>query len=857
MPSSKRSHLSALLLTLALAASLPAMLPASPAHAASSARQYTIPAGPLEDVLTVFARHAGVLLSFDPETLQGARSAGLQGNYDVEQGFDAILVGHPWLAVRNSAGIYVIRQKQSSRSAQAVTLAPVMVTATRNRRAETFETPGAVAVVTRDDIDRLPPRNTADLLRDVSGVYTSQGRSDPGVVVNIRGLQDQGRVNVMIDGARQNFNFSSHGAGAKVYLDPALLAGVDIQKGPSSTLGGAGMIAGAVNFRTWEVDDLVKDGETLGGRVTASTGSNAYHFEGSSVLGLRASDQLDIVAAISRKHIGAFRLGKHDVADYGDNYPADTSGWRSRSTGQSQWSGLFKASWRPAPGHTIKLGYIGMQSDFSNGGGGGNVDLTEESSVSASQRFNARSNTLTLDHEWRPESQWVALDSKLYYTRTRRKEQRDTFYEGGVSYMVEYQTSTVGGSVMNNAYLPGRWFDTTITTGGEFYHDWTAPGFQSTTETSHTLESNWFTGPTPEGKRTVASGFAETKLDHEGWLQLIGGLRYDWYRIQGDGNIYVGSVQNEPGVRPSYTRVFTNFSVKRHDAAFAPKLTLAVKPLPSTQLYASVGQGLRPPAISETLMQGMHSGNMFPFYPNPNLKEERSRNWEVGANFNFEDLIAQGDALRIKTAWFNNKVKNYITSASVMSPNATAGCYGLFCPSAAVNLLDPARFQGLELDIDYDAGVAFGRLSMTRVQADLGAKRYDPFPLGSLTGFPENGMGAGANSNDALGSTLYSGPPRLKLGLSGGVRLFERKLELGTRMRFDKPSGEESYVWRAPARNVRTYDLWAAWQASDALLLRLSVDNLTDANYVELTGSGTNYSYGPGRTFIGTVQWKF
>ncbi|CAM4162267.1 TonB-dependent hemoglobin/transferrin/lactoferrin family receptor [Kerstersia similis] len=857
MSSSLRLRTPALLLTLALTAALPALLPIHSAHAAASQQQYAIPAGPLEDVLTAFARRAGVLLSFDPAALADASSAGLQGSYDVDSGFAAILAGHALSAQRNNDGVYILRPVKRAQASDPVTLDSVLVTATLDRRAETFETPGSVAVVTREEIDRLPPRNTADILRDVSGVYTSQGRSDPGVVVNIRGLQDQGRVNVMIDGARQNFNFSSHGAGAKVYLDPALLAGVDVQKGPSSTLGGAGMIAGSVNFRTWEAADIIRAGETVGGHITTATGSNAYDFEGSSVIGIRPTDDMDFVAAISRKHIGAFRLGKHDVAEDTGYWENDAGGWQSRSTGQSQWSGLFKASWRPAIGHQIRLGYIGLDAEFNNGGGGPGSDLTGESTISASQRFESRVNTATLDYEWRPDSELVALDAQLYYTRTRRKEHRNTYYEGGVSYDVQYQTSTVGGSLINRSHLPGNWFDTTVSSGLEFYHDWTEPGFQSTSVTSHTLESNWFTGPTPEGKRTVASGFAETTLDHEGWLQLIGGLRYDWYHIKGDGEIYVGSVANQPGVRPSYTRVFTNFSVSRHDAAFAPKLTLALKPLPAMQLYASIGNGLRPPGIGETLMQGMHSGNMFPFYPNPNLKEERSRNWEVGMNLNFHGLATADDILRIKTAWFNNRVKNYITSAAIMSPTATAGCYGLLCPSAAVNLLDPVHFQGLELDMDYDAGIVFGRVSMTRVQANLGAKRYDPFPLGSWVGYPENSMGGSANANEALGSTLYSGPPRLKLAVSGGVRPFDRRLEIGARMRFEKPSHEEAYIWRAPARNIRTYDLWAAWQASDALLLRLSVDNLTDANYLELTGSGTNYSYGPGRTVIGTVQWKF
>lgn len=62
--------------------------------------------------------------------------------------------------------------------------------------------------------------------------------------MNIRGMQDFGRVNVMIDGTRQNYQQSGHGSNGSVYLDPEMLGGVDISKGPTSTVGGAGMIAG-------------------------------------------------------------------------------------------------------------------------------------------------------------------------------------------------------------------------------------------------------------------------------------------------------------------------------------------------------------------------------------------------------------------------------------------------------------------------------------------------------------------------------------------------------------------------------------------------------------------------------------
>ena len=83
------------------------------------------------------------------------------------------------------------------------------------------------------------------------------------MTVNIRGLQEQGRVNVMIDGARQNFQQAGHDAVSFVYVDPELIGGAVVEKGPTSTVGGAGVIGGVVSLRTLEADDILLAGQEL------------------------------------------------------------------------------------------------------------------------------------------------------------------------------------------------------------------------------------------------------------------------------------------------------------------------------------------------------------------------------------------------------------------------------------------------------------------------------------------------------------------------------------------------------------------------------------------------------------------
>lgn len=794
--------------------------------------------GALAGAVMQYAEDTGVTVLFEPGLVQGLNTAGLpQPTGDVAAGLRRLLQGTGLEAVPRSPGTYILRRLPGG--SQVTALAPVMVAGVLDPRDRVYETPASVALVTREQIERLPPRNSADLLHEVTGVYTSSSRSDPGLSVNIRGMQDFGRVNVMIDGARQNYQQSGHGSNGTVYFDPALIGGVEVVKGPVSTVGGAGMIAGMVNFRTLEVDDILQPGRTVGGKAQLSTGSNAYHFVSSLAGAARFGTQADVMAAVSRKNIGAFKVGERgrDDAAMGDSVI-------SRTTRQEHWSGLFKYGWRPADGHAFKLSYLGMDASFIG-------DMSEQSAYGVmTNGFNVLTHTVKLDYSWQPvDSQRWDVASDIYYTNTRRRNVRSYSDDADRGYNLRYQTETVGGSLSNTSRM--EWQDLALQwrNGGEFWHDWTTPIFND--PGASYSEAVWYTGPTPEGKRTVASGFTELTLNYQDWLQAIAGLRYDWFTLSGNGQVYVATVRNPPGVRPPLTTLYSRFSVDRHAGAFAPKLTLALKPASWAQLYVSYGEGLRPPSLTETLMHGMHVGNSFPFYANPGLHEERSRNWEFGLNLLHEGFRAQ-DTFRLKTAWFDTRVDNYMLASNVMQPGSTISCNGLFCSQAYVNMLDPVSFKGLELQIEYDARTWFGGLTYTRVHADWGAMRYDPFPMGSWVGYPDTNMGSG--NQETLTQYLTGGPPQRKIGLTAGLRFLNGQLELGARMRYEKPS---TLGFMSQYPQTRAYDAWATWRPVEALTLRLAVENLRNDKYVEVAGGAGGWSWAPGRTVIGSLSYNF
>ena len=88
---------------LSLAMLSASVLSISPAHADSvnvAAQAYDIPAGPLGTSLNRFAQQAGVAIVFQSHELEGLNGPGLKGSYGIQDGFDRLLLGSGYRAVK-------------------------------------------------------------------------------------------------------------------------------------------------------------------------------------------------------------------------------------------------------------------------------------------------------------------------------------------------------------------------------------------------------------------------------------------------------------------------------------------------------------------------------------------------------------------------------------------------------------------------------------------------------------------------------------------------------------------------------------------------------------------------------------
>lgn len=783
-----------------------------------------MPAQPLNQAVVNLASQAGLVIGGNANVLAGYQAPPIKGEFTADEALQMLLngTGIRWRFSDNNTVILDAPLQVEGR-----VLDTVKVTASAPKE-QAYSAAGSVSVVTREEMDRMPLRNASDLFVDMPGVSTVGSRQNPGVSVNIRGLQDFGRVNVMIDGARQNYQQTGHGANGQAYIDTELLSSVTVSKGPNSTAGGAAMIGGMVDFKTLEIDDLLFEDKDSGTRINLTSGTNAYHFSGSVGSAYRINDNIAVMAVVSRKNVGAFEMGKHGTVALAD----DTV----QFSDQDQQSVLLKTE-LIYQDHLIKLSYMDYSAEFATG------------SPPFHDLDKVKNQITRINWLWEPVNPLISLDVNAYYTKTTNEQFRPDRFEAGLggygSFDVYYETATLGGSAQNRSvFMLGEQTAASLVVGGEFFVDKTSPNAEGHSGGSPL----WFAGATPEGQRDVFSSFAQIELQRSIY-EAIFGLRYDYFRLQGNGLLYGGVVTNPhvPGRPPSSSTIYTWFDIDRDASLLAPKVTLAVNPTEWLKLYTSYGEGIRPPAITETMLHGTHVGGMFPYYPNPTLIEERSRSIEVGANFNVNNLALNGDKLLARLAGFDNKVENFMSMAQTAGPadsNANAWAF--------VNLKNPVDVTGIEFQADYDAQWIFATASYTWLDFDWGVVSYDPFPLGSQVGYPPPAPPTG--TFDALWQ--YSIPAKKRASGSIGVRLLNETLTLGLRSRYvagGRNAGTASE--RAGWSSYTLFDAWAAYQWNKHLTVRLAIDNLRDKAYAEAMGSGL--VVGPGQTASLTFNITF
>lgn len=528
LASAVRAALAAMMLTQP-AVTLAAQAEASGAQAAQQ-KHFNIAAQPLQSAMLRFAEQAGMQVFFDEVKLDGMQAAALDGSMSVEQGLRRLIGGNPVAFRLQPQGQIVLSRLPTANGdggALALDSLTVLGAGGINANDWVYDEPRSVSVISREQMDNRPARHAADILEQTTGAYSSVSQQDPALSVNIRGIQDYGRVNMNIDGMRQNFQKSGHGQrNGTMYIDSELLSGVTIDKGTTGGMGSAGTLGGIATFNTVSASDFLAPGKELGGKLHASTGDNGTHFIGSSILAL-GNETGDILLAASERHLGDYWPGNqgdignirinNDTGNY-DRYAESIKNNKIPDTNYRMHSRLAKVGWNLPANQRLQLSYLQTQTASPIAGTLTNLGTRPpyELGWKRTGYSDVMARNAAFDYSLAPEDvDWLDFQAKLYYVDTQ--DDSDTYSTSSLldnGYATRTRLRTYGAQAQNTSRFslaPGHDFRANY--GLEFYYD------KATSDSSR----QGMEGVTPAGNRSVASLFANLTYDYDGWLTLEGG----------------------------------------------------------------------------------------------------------------------------------------------------------------------------------------------------------------------------------------------------------------------------------------------------------------------------------------------
>ena len=227
---------------------------------AQSQTAYRIAPGPLGNALTQFGVQAGVTISFDTEQARHLTTGGLEGSFSVEEGLDRLLANSGLHAERQSNGGYVLVASGTDATlelgaTQVITNQLGTVTegtgsytpgaiATATRLVLTpRETPQSISVITRQHMDDFALDNVDDVMRHTPGITVSAYDTDRTNYYS-RGFSIN---NFQYDGIPSAVRNVAYSAG-NTLSDMAIYDRIEVLKGASGLLSGAGSLGGTINL---------------------------------------------------------------------------------------------------------------------------------------------------------------------------------------------------------------------------------------------------------------------------------------------------------------------------------------------------------------------------------------------------------------------------------------------------------------------------------------------------------------------------------------------------------------------------------------------------------------------------------
>lgn len=546
------------------------------------------------------------------------------------------------------------------------TLKPVVISGSRSER-ELQDVPARVDVIEGDALDPTRAQDIRELVRELPNVDVKRAPQRFGAVqgstgrdgnagFNIRGLQGN-RVLLTVDGIRMPRELSNGVLGAAAFgrdhYDLGLISRVEILRGAASALYGSDGLAGMVSMFTTTPKDLLKDGQTFGGRAGVRLDSEDGSQGAGVTLAGVANERLQWLGSVQVGRADA--LGNQGELDTPDNTRTTPNPQRDRNV-----SALGKLVFTPGGGqtHTLTLEHVDKHSE---------VDVLSARTTTATGTLDLDGSSdmqrtrLSWDGRFALDNAWA--DSLRATLGLQQSESREVTHE--------LRTTAPTNRSRDVTYQEDLWqavlqAERTRALGHGWANTWIYGVDLSVADLSNLLTGTGApAGETyplkrfPDTRETTAALFVQSEFVSDRW-SIVPALRYDRFKLDASSD-------------PLYPREPANLS----DSALTPKLGLIFRPEPHWQVFANAAAGFKAPSPLQVNNNFQNITGPFFFYetiPNPALKPESSQTLEFGAR-------GEHGRLNWLVTAFKGRYKNFIEDNVQVGGTGTA--------------VDPLQFQSI------------------------------------------------------------------------------------------------------------------------------------------------------------------
>ena len=531
---------------------------------------FDIASQPLADALVEFGLQSGYQVTVDGATIRDVGSNGAVGAISVSEALNRLLAGTGF-SFRVDGNVVTISQQGSRQPGP-----PQLGTITVEGELEVdpadvpFMTPGSSAYISLEQIERIQPSSPGDIFKEVPGVLSGASNDGTSINVNIRSAQGLNRVRTMVEGTQQESSgYQGYfGADQRTYIDPDLIGGVEISKGPGSGPYSTGTTAGTVNVRLLDADDLVPEGDSFGFRLRGGVAGNGktpqfldrlIYRRGAdaglrerdgndfltddnwfgSIAGAYRSDRFELVGAFAKRKEGNYFAGRNgpqtfvafqDTSEGPEprelRFSPIEPGQEVPNTSEDTSSFLLKGALSFQDGHALEAGYNRYDSEFGQA-------FPSSLLLWPPQQFalnEVKSNRYWLRYKWESQNDLIDLQANVWHTNAE---------ETGEVRQAPQENESWGAEVWNTSFVDTGLGGLTLTYGGEYAKseavvdaETSVSGRQWAQGPGGDFDVAETVSPAFDGSREVFGGYLNAVFEPTDWLALNAGLRYDRFKAE-------------------------------------------------------------------------------------------------------------------------------------------------------------------------------------------------------------------------------------------------------------------------------------------------------------------------------------